>query len=209
MRRDFYVYVLFRHDSGQPFYVGKGAGKRIGAHTRDKRNSHKAAIIEKAKRDGRECPRVKVAVGLSEDDAFAVEIALIAAIGRGERGPLVNMTDGGEGRSGYKCSQETRAAMSAARKGRKMSETHRAAISAANRQRWSDPTARAEASKRFAGRTLSVETRRRMSEARKRKWESEEGRALMLAAHANAHNGAKRSIETRGKIAAKRRERTK
>jgi hypothetical protein len=46
MLPDFYVYVLFRLD-GEPFYVGKGRGRRWKFHatTAIRELSHKAAII--------------------------------------------------------------------------------------------------------------------------------------------------------------------
>lgn len=100
-RQDFYVYVLFRHDTGEPFYVGKGKGKRHKSSLRDRHNPYKAGVIRKAVNDGREIPIVKVAASLNEDTAFAIEVALIAAIGRTPNGPLVNLTDGGDGTCGH------------------------------------------------------------------------------------------------------------
>lgn len=97
MRTDFYVYVIFRTD-GRPCYVGKGRGPRWRRTARSGRNPHLAAIWKAA--DGA-LPVVKVREGLTEDEAFETEIALIAAMGREVNGgPLVNLTDGGEGSSG-------------------------------------------------------------------------------------------------------------
>jgi hypothetical protein len=63
-------------------------------------NKHLARIIKKA---GGELPMVKVQEDLPSAEAFEMEIALIKAIGRGKNGPLVNLTDGGDGlRPGYK-----------------------------------------------------------------------------------------------------------
>ena len=81
-------------------------------------NKHLNNILQKA---GGGLPRVKVRERLTEAEAFAVECALIAAIGRSPQGPLANLTDGGEGTSGhkFKATAETRARMSAAQKRRK------------------------------------------------------------------------------------------
>jgi hypothetical protein len=108
-RSDFYVYVLFRHDTGQPFYVGKGRRDRVERHFSDLRNPHKSHIIARAKKVGCDIPRVKIAVGMTERQAFDVEIAFIDAIGREPNGPLVNLTDGGDGPSGgtWKLSEAT------------------------------------------------------------------------------------------------------
>jgi hypothetical protein len=55
-----------------------------------------------------EVPYVKVREHITEAEAFETEIALIKAIGRFPFGPLVNMTDGGEGSSGHVRSLRTR-----------------------------------------------------------------------------------------------------
>ena len=64
-------------------------------------------VIRKMLARGDEVRAVKVHEGLTEAVAHEYERMLIAAIGRGRRGPLVNMTDGGEGNSGWKPSPAT------------------------------------------------------------------------------------------------------
>jgi len=126
---DFYVYVLFRLD-GEPFYVGKGRGRRWKFHATaaSRERSHKAAIIRQIVQT---CavPMVKVRDGLTEREAFETEIALIYAIGRQPFGPLTNCTDGGEGQAG--ASAETRAKIAAARSGKPLSLEHRKGLSKA------------------------------------------------------------------------------
>lgn len=93
---DFYVYVLFRPWNGTPCYVGKGKGRRWKGHDRlntSHYNRHLASIYKKA---GGPLICVKVRECLTEDQAFEVEKALIAVIGRGKH-LLANMTDGGDG----------------------------------------------------------------------------------------------------------------
>lgn len=105
---DAYVYVIFRPD-GHPCYVGKGKGNRWNNHRTRSTNPHLARIVAKA---GGDLPKVKVRQGLTDEAAFAIERALIAAIGReANGGALVNMTDGGDGL--LNPSEVTRAKMSA------------------------------------------------------------------------------------------------
>lgn len=127
---EFYVYVLldprmpgnfkygrwtFKHE---PFYVGKGCGHRIEAHfypSSLKVRSYKANKIRKIIKETGEYPLQTVKKdGLTEDEAFALEIKLIAAIGRGKEGPLTNATSGGDGISGHTKSRRTRKKMSIA-----------------------------------------------------------------------------------------------
>jgi hypothetical protein len=95
----FYVYVLFR-PTGEPCYVGKGCRSRFHHHERHTHNRHLANIIAAA---GGSVPKIKVRENLTDAEAIETEVALISAIGRKIRGgPLVNMTDGGDGLSGPK-----------------------------------------------------------------------------------------------------------
>lgn len=102
--RKFYVYVHRRASDGVIFYVGKGCGDRLAKY--DNRNRHWRNVVAKHGFSAE-----IVADNLSEPCALSHERALISAIGRGN---LVNMTDGGEGVSGYRFSDEQRASISAA-----------------------------------------------------------------------------------------------
>jgi hypothetical protein len=98
----FYCYALLRPD-GTPFYVGKGFGKRFRAHAEAARRgerSHKANIIRKIIREGGEVGYMFFAENLTEMQANVKEVEMISTIGRKPNGPLVNLTDGGEGVSG-------------------------------------------------------------------------------------------------------------
>ena len=133
MRADFYVYILFR-PNGHPCYVGKGKGYRWRAHYRGKtrHNPHLRSIIINA---GDEIPCVIIRSSLTEEEAFEIERAFIAAIGRREDGgPLVNLTDGGEGRSGSVATAEAREKMSAI-----WDDQRRAEKAAVVARLWSDP----------------------------------------------------------------------
>lgn len=98
MRSDFYVYMLFR-ENGTPFYIGKGCGPRWTDHERKQAryNPYKDAIIHRLLATIGEVPKVKLHQHLTNDQAIAYEIALIAAIGRAPNGPLANLTAGGDG----------------------------------------------------------------------------------------------------------------
>lgn len=130
-RQDFYVYVLFRPDTAEPFYVGKGCGRRIRRSANDKNNVHKSRIVSQAKERGLDIPVVMVAHGLSEPVAFEYESAWITAIGREPSGPLVNRMDGGANppsSCGRKLKAETIEKMRRAAKGRRPSPQCIAAV---------------------------------------------------------------------------------
>jgi hypothetical protein len=187
----FYVYLISRLD-GRPCYVGKGKGQRWRHHGKYGRNKHLISVIKQAKAIGQELPRVKVLEGLTESKAFEVERALIAFFGRADTGAglLLNLTDGGDGPSGYKPSPELIERQAATRRGRKASPEERAAISA-----------------RLRGRPKSEQARLKSSLAQKGRkktfgwWSTEEGRAKQKA---NNHSrlGMPHSAQTVAKIAA-------
>lgn len=105
----FYTYLHCRPD-GTPFYVGKGSGKR--SHWFYQRTKHHNHIIAKY---GIENIGVFVFPCESEEQAFVDEQHQIAQLRR-EGAKLCNLTDGGEGKSGFIPSQETRQKMSIASK---------------------------------------------------------------------------------------------
>ena len=96
----FYTYIHFRKDSGAPFYIGKGQGNRL--FTKTKRNTHWKNIVNKHGFNAEICSDWK-----TEQEALEHEKFLIACF-RGIGIPLVNMTDGGEGTSGWIPSEEWR-----------------------------------------------------------------------------------------------------
>lgn len=101
----FYIYIYFRPWNCVPCYVGKGHGRRLHDHEKDgeeHKNKHFANILKKAKRLGLVVPKVILFSGLDEETAFYYETTWIKAIGRGANRPLVNLTDGGEGSTGYR-----------------------------------------------------------------------------------------------------------
>ena len=151
----FYCYALF-DERGAPFYIGKGKGYRAFNHKympRSSRNRYRRNKLLKTIKTIGDCPVVMIRENISEREAFVLEAALIKAIGRFPNGPLVNMTDGGEGVSGRRHSAEARARIGASAKTRN------------------------------TGRTPSEETRRKLSEAGRKHVVSQETRDKIGRAH--------------------------
>lgn len=100
--RKFFVYVDFREDDGKPFYVGKGLNSRVKCK---KRNPHHTNIKNK-----HGMVRKIVFETHSEQDAFNKEIERIQELKTyvdfGEGG--ANFTLGGDGKRGYKFTDEQR-----------------------------------------------------------------------------------------------------
>jgi hypothetical protein len=123
--KEFYVYIHRRATTGEIFYIGKGTDGRARL---EGRNRHWINIVKK---HGYSVEFVQI--GLQEWYAFELEIELIALYGRRDLGlgPLVNMTDGGEGICGYEHTQESREKIALTSKGRRLTNEARKKISKA------------------------------------------------------------------------------
>jgi len=108
----FYVYLIIKAKNYEPLYVGKGNGGRV-------------IVSNKRFRIKTICKLVFF--NLLERGAFELEMDLIEVIGRRDlgTGPLLNMTDGGEGSCGVvgkKMSEEGKRKLSLINKGKKLSQ---------------------------------------------------------------------------------------
>jgi hypothetical protein len=203
----FYVYIYFDLD-GIPLYVGKGHGKRwerLDPHSC--RNPHFLRKVAKARREGRELPRLKVRDNLTEAEAFEIEMALIKAIGRRVTGdgPLLNLTEGGQGISGFKFSEETLAKMRSAALGRVVSVETRAKISKTSKGRPKHPGHGAKVSAARKGKfPHTAESRAKISAARTGKKYGPRGPiSETVRENLRLKNlGKKASAETRRKMSA-------
>jgi len=121
MKNNYYIYIYldsrkhgkYRYGEYEfdyePFYVGKGKGRRY-KRTDNRRSNYFKNKINKIKEYGLEPIIIKIKESLNERESFILESKLINLIGRKDlnKGPLINLTDGGEGTSGRIVSEETR-----------------------------------------------------------------------------------------------------
>lgn len=131
----FYVYELWNPIRNEPFYVGKGKVDRHGmlgryrAHLLEARQvsegkrkkNYKLSLILKILRENYNVECKIVLETYDENEAFTMEKKLIKYYGRHDlkTGPLTNLTEGGDGTSGYVYSEEQCKRRSEDRKGEK------------------------------------------------------------------------------------------
>jgi len=119
--------VIYRHirlDTNEVFYIGIGKSSDR-AFSYKKRNKHWNNIVNKTEYE------VQVLKSdLSWDDACELEKILISYYGRKDLGlgPLVNMTDGGDGCIGFIITDEYRDRLSKSLKGRVFTDEHKQKI---------------------------------------------------------------------------------
>jgi hypothetical protein len=127
-REYYYTYAYLRED-GTPYYIGKGKGDR--AYSKHQRGKSKGGYFTPPEKN-------KILIlkqNLTEEEAFKHEIYMIAVLGRKDLGTgiLRNLTDGGEGVSGYRHSDETKMFIKEVGKGRKHSDKTKKKISIGNK----------------------------------------------------------------------------
>lgn len=201
---NFYTYIHTKLSDNKVFYVGKGRGSRYSSSCG--RSNYWMRTVNKHGFKADIAARWD-----TEKDAFEHEKFLISCF-RQMGFDLVNFTDGGEGASGCKQSEETkrkRAASLKGRKGAKMSDENRLKLSLLMKGK--SPTnkgvpATEEAKKKLSiaktGSKHSQKTKEKMSLAQKGKQKSIETRLKMSL----SKKGRVLSAETREKISLAKRQ---
>jgi hypothetical protein len=205
---DSYVYVLFRAD-GTPFYIGAGRKSRWADHEKHARYRlgpdvpRLNTIREMTKAGFKSIPKVKIAEGLTHQEARIREMALIAVVGRHPNGPLTNQTPGGDGYRDQPA--ELRAKTIARNRARVWTPEMREKVAASLRGKKLSPESIAKRTEAMAGRIRSAEHRASLSAALKGKPKSPEHIAKMSAAQkgksrppiSEAHKAAIRAANLR------------
>ena len=125
MKKKFYVYIYldprkqgnFTYNNltfnYEPFYVGKGCGNRLNFHLYESSNTKSKIRYNKIKsirKCGLEPIVIKIKDYLFEYESLDFEREIIKNIGRKDLNeePLINLTNGGEGESGYVWTDENK-----------------------------------------------------------------------------------------------------
>jgi hypothetical protein len=210
MKSDYYVYEYVDPRNDQPFYIGKGRGRRIFKHLKETdentENKFKHAVIKGLWNKGLEPIVRKVHENLTESDAYEKEAELIKQHGRrgiDQNGVLTNIIidnrppNGWTGpnaelrrralierRTGAKHSDETKEKCRQLHLGKPKSEEHKQKLR-------DSKDYRGEKNPNF-GKTASEETRQKISESRMGQRHSDE----VIQKIAQINTGKKRSPET-------------
>lgn len=118
----FYVYEHWRPDLNLPFYVGKGLDTRVKLLKR-RHNKHHTNIRNKLIKAGMDIEIKIIAQTENEDEAFDIERMVILDLTNAGI-PLVNLTSGGDGISGFTHTESTKQKMSASATGKSKSPEH-------------------------------------------------------------------------------------
>lgn len=128
----------------EPFYVGKGKCGRSIRHLQEyilenDNNKLKSNKIKKIQRETGSPPIIiKYKSGIDEKESFDLEIDMIRCIGRKDKnyGPLTNLTDGGEGMSGYIQSEVMKEKLRISQTGRTHTEETKLKFKEINKRNW-------------------------------------------------------------------------
>jgi len=121
-----YVYMLIDGRNNKPFYIGKGKDERCNYHVKEakyypERKSKKLNKIRSILNDGFEIKIKKIEDDVTDEDALDFECLVISEL-RDIGFDLTNVTEGGDGASGYKHTEQHKNRMSFLMRGRKFDE---------------------------------------------------------------------------------------
>lgn len=153
--------------AGEPIYVGKGNGRRARSHLKRTDMHPFVQRLQKMVREGVEPTIIYLAEDVDDELALLVEEEAIALYGRKDlgKGPLLNLTNGGEGCGGVKRTEEQKQRLSKALKG-----TPRPWLREANLGRKWPPRSeehRKRISESLKGKPISLETKAKLSQSLK------------------------------------------
>jgi hypothetical protein len=190
--------IVYRHrrlDTYEVFYVGIAKSKRR-PYSKYSRNPFWKNVVAKA---GYEVEIISILENWK--DCCELEQLLISEYGRADlgTGPLVNLTNGGEGIVGRIVSEKERQRMKIAFKGRKHSEESKAKIALAGIGRTVSDETKTKLSLAKKGKPLSEEHKEKLKLSKKNI--SDETKARMKAAKQNLSDEtkAKMSMAKKGK----------
>lgn len=160
------VYEHIRLDTNKVFYVGKGSGRR--AQSKHRRNQHWNNVVAKA---GGYSVRILVD-NVDEEFAFLAEMERIDQLKKlGYK--LANKTDGGEGPSGHRHTEEAKGKIADAQRGEKhwtnfheITDEHREKLKIARSKLVFTEEIRKKISEAGKRRVCTEETRAKMSKAK-------------------------------------------
>lgn len=111
--KEYYTYAYLREDR-TPYYIGKGEGNRAYS------SRHTCSVPKDKNRI------IFLKKNLTEEDAFKHETYLISVLGRKNLGTgiLRNLTNGGEGVSGMRHTEESKEKIGRASKGKNLTPNH-------------------------------------------------------------------------------------
>jgi hypothetical protein len=149
---NYYTYAFLRED-GTPYYIGKGTANRIYDNRR---------LVRFPKDLSR---RIFLKKNLTEEEAFKHEIYMIAVFGRKDLGTgiLHNKTNGGEGMSGHRHSNETKEKMR--QRGLNRSEEYKIKMSNSLKGRKLSPESIEKMKKSLRGRKHNEDVKQRIKDS--------------------------------------------
>jgi group I intron endonuclease len=176
----FYTYAHYRADDNRLFYIGKGKGNRYRRPFDRNKHWHHIADRHGFKTE-------ILARWENEQDAFDHEKFLIKLF-RDMGYVLANYTDGGDGSSGVKMTQEQKDVVSERFKGKKLSPDHIEKVRKANIGKKHSDETKQKLRVLNTGKTLTAETKQKISVAGKN-WVRDASMRMKLSL---SHKGLKK-----------------